>query len=40
MNGKDILARFESLFSLRKGSIEGTWNEIEQYISPMRSGGF
>ena len=40
MLGREILARFENLFSIRRGSIEQTWNDIEMYISPMRSGRF
>lgn len=40
MRGKEIVMRFEQLFSLRKGSIEATWDQIERFISPMRGGRF
>ena len=40
MLGSEIVRRFEQLFSLRKGSIEATWDEIERYIAPMRGGRF
>jgi hypothetical protein len=40
MRGREIVQRFEQLFSLRKGSIEATWDQIERYIAPMRGGRF
>ena len=40
MTGAEIKKRYDYLFALRKGSIEQTWTQIEEYISPIRAGRF
>lgn len=40
MDGTDIKRRFEYLYQLRKGGIEGTWDRIEMYCDPLRGGKF
>lgn len=40
MTGDDIKRRFEYLFNLRKGGIEGVWDRIEMYCDPLRGGKF
>jgi len=36
----DHLKQFETLFTERQGSIDGTWDQIERYFAPMRGGNF
>src|SRR3974390_2554995 len=40
MDGTTIKQRFEYLYNLRKGNIEGTWDRIELYCDPLRGGKF
>ena len=40
MTPAQIIKRFEELFNLRKSSVEPTWDDIEYYISPIRTGSF
>lgn len=40
MTPAEIVKRFEELFHLRKSSVESTWDDIEYYISPIRTGNF
>ncbi len=36
MDNADIIKRFESLESERRGTVEGVWDEIEKFVLPLR----
>ena len=40
MEAKEIMSRYSALYGQRKGTVEETWELIQKYISPMRSGNF
>lgn len=40
MKPRELLSRYDALFSQRKGTVEEHWELIQKYISPMRSGQF
>lgn len=40
MDAKKALAKYDSLFTLRQGTVEQDWELISKYIAPMRAGKF